>query len=477
MEKYHIVSNTNGRRILVVNKLLEIEKTPELAQNDFDAIFINIAHRAYEENRLILRWLSPIRVQKCYLKPLFATSSLKEYMNFAVYLIDGFCESPFDTNFTDHIEIIYENIEKYKIRTASNNDLPTITKNFANFIKYEISRGHLTYTNTAIKGYAKGYTETFLSWYDNQETLMRNERMELNQKMTELGLAQKIRTIDRIHTCPVCGDSHLIFLESCPQCKSSDIKEESIIHHFRCANVSPESTYLYDGELRCPKCKKMLKHIGVDYDRPASMYTCQECGKTFINSEMRVKCTNCGTNSSPNKLKPLNVQEYRLTQKGIDAFASDEAILLIKNQIIFSGRCTYEEFQDAIYTFTRIPSYQEYILLIYRYQYNKSNETGTDSWRILNVIHNILSKLTTLKITSHHNEILILHLIKAETEAEEKEHIEPIIEHLFQEHTVYDKAFKAKLLNVYTLNHNDNPEDIIKSLDMNVPSKREEDNY
>ena len=81
-------------------------------EEDFDAIFINIAHRAYEENRLITRWTSPIRSSKCFLKPRFATSSLEEFMHFAAYLIDGFCMTAFDDAFADFIENIYTNMPK-----------------------------------------------------------------------------------------------------------------------------------------------------------------------------------------------------------------------------------------------------------------------------------------------------------------------------------------------------------------------------
>ena len=53
-EIYKIFTNKNGRRILVVNNLVEVDKCEDLKREDFDAIFINIAHRAYEENSLTL---------------------------------------------------------------------------------------------------------------------------------------------------------------------------------------------------------------------------------------------------------------------------------------------------------------------------------------------------------------------------------------------------------------------------------------
>ena len=334
--RYHIVSNKLGRKILMINNLVQIDQEPDIKADDFDAIFINIAHRAYEENRLIIRWTSPIRTQKCYLKPLFATTALEEFMHFAAYLIDGFCSSPFDDKFTDYIETVYNNINKFRMRTELSQSLSSTAKNLANMVKFDISRGRLTYTNTTIRGYAKGYSAVFLAWYDNQETLYHEERSKFNLKMLELGFSEKIRMIDRVHTCPECGDSHLLFVECCPKCKSSNIKQEAILHHFRCANISPESTYQWDGELRCPKCKKLLRHVGVDYDRPATVYTCYDCGNNFMRSSMRVQCTNCGTSTTPDALIAVDVLEYKLTSDGLRAFATDEALLQIESKDIFS---------------------------------------------------------------------------------------------------------------------------------------------
>ena len=35
--------------------------------------------------------------------------------------------------------------------------------------------------------------------------------------------------------------------------------------------------------LICPKCHKKLRHIGVDYDRPAVVYTCNDCENSFTS--------------------------------------------------------------------------------------------------------------------------------------------------------------------------------------------------
>ena len=155
-EIYKIVTNVKGRRILVVNQLLDVDRTPELHDADFDAIYINIAHRSYEENRLIARWTSPMRVNKCYLKPRFGTSSLEEFMHFAAYLFDGFCATPFDDKFTDYIEQIYNNIEKYGIHREISNDLQTTTKFLSNIFCNLFNDWHIVLIPTIHINYLDG---------------------------------------------------------------------------------------------------------------------------------------------------------------------------------------------------------------------------------------------------------------------------------------------------------------------------------
>lgn len=470
--RYHIVSNKLGRKILMINNLVQIDQEPDIKADDFDAIFINIAHRAYEENRLIIRWTSPIRTQKCYLKPLFATTALEEFMHFAAYLIDGFCSSPFDDKFTDYIETVYNNINKFRMRTELSQSLSSTAKNLANMVKFDISRGRLTYTNTTIRGYAKGYSAVFLAWYDNQETLYHEERSKFNLKMLELGFSEKIRMIDRVHTCPECGDSHLLFVECCPKCKSSNIKQEAILHHFRCANISPESTYQWDGELRCPKCKKLLRHVGVDYDRPATVYTCYDCGNNFMRSSMRVQCTNCGTSTTPDALIAVDVLEYKLTSDGLRAFATDEALLQIESKDIFSGHCTYEDFKNTIMSFSDMPSYRTHQLFILRYRY--TYDGNDENLRLMDIMRSILSQLLTFKITTREKEILFMAVVPKAIAKTENSRFEQLINRLFDEFSVRETGFTVELLKTYTFdNEEDKPDDLIKKLEERVEAEPE----
>ena len=464
---YKIITNKNGRRILVVNHLIEVDACEQIQSEDFDAVFINIAHRAYEENRLIIRWTSPIRSAKCYLKPRFATSSLKEFMHFAAYLIDGFCMSPFDDAFAEYIESIYGNIAKYSVRTLYNPDDITTAHFLTDIVKFDITRGRTTYKTNTIRGLTSGYTSAYLAWYDNQETLQYDERMKFNVKLEELGFAEKTDFVERVHVCPSCWHSHLLFIESCPKCSSSNIREESIIHHFRCANVSPESTYEHDGQLVCPKCKKQLRHIGVDYDRPANMYTCNKCGSTFMQSRMRVICSNCGTETEPDKLKPVDVSEYSLTRRGIEAFSNDSALLEIESKDIFSGHSTYPEFVSTIDSFYMLPSFSDHVMGIFRFGITSSGEQAKQ-WRFFDLVRAINARGAIVKTSIKADNLYVMaiaHKDKADTELQL---IERNLVQLLKEYETDAKYIHASLIGKYILTQSDNLDAFIAAIEQHI---------
>jgi len=130
----------------------------------------------------------------------------------------------------------------------------------------------------------------------------------------------KGEVIDRINTCKDCGSAHITLRETCPDCGSPDIKMEDYIHHFRCGYLGPESDYRVAGsdKLICPKCKRELKHIGVDYDRPSKTYVCNKCGSVFEEPNYSYLCFSCGATFNIDQVKKYNIKKYFITENGKD---------------------------------------------------------------------------------------------------------------------------------------------------------------
>lgn len=469
---YSIVTNSRKRKILVVNRLLNAQQTEDIEHEDFDAIYVNIVHRTYEETRLVMRWLSPTRVGKCFLKPRYGNLDLQNSMRNTTDLFDGFCDNPHDETFADFIEDVYRNIDRYEINRELTQDLSTTSRVLANLVKYDITRGNLYFTNYAIKGLSKGFSAHYLAMYDNQETLQFDERTKFAHKLEELGYAEKVRLVDRVHVCRECGDSHQLFVECCPKCSSSDIRQESMIHHFRCANVSTEATYLKNGMLVCPKCRRTLRHIGVDYDRPATVYSCT-CGNTFMHSSMKVICTNCLGSSSPEELVPIDVYEYKLTPAGIKAFATDEATFQIESTDIYSGRSTYENFCEAIKLFNNLAAYDNNTLFVFRYHY--VYEGDQEDAQVYDVMRNIMMRNATMKLTSNNNNFYVLLVAPNDKIEAEYKFAKKSLDRIFSELSEENEHFDAQWLKTYKLVHGDDADDFIKQIGEHIEEKTLED--
>lgn len=322
---YQIVTNRMQHRILVINEPVNVDATPELQFEDFDAIFINVIDNIMDRNMLAIRFASPLLSEKCRFKPCFVTRRLMGWLGKSEVIVDGYATTPTDDSMARVIDDIYSTMRRHNFLLGTQ---PVVThaEEVVRLCRYAISRGHYTFSSQPTPGLSEGYMALYYYtlWFAGQQTMQAEEREFFHDQLLRLGYIRRTRFIDRIHVCPQCNSSHLLFFETCPQCGSSDIKEEPVIHHFRCANVSPESTYLRDGELICPKCKRKLRHLGVDYDRPSSIYSCNQCDHTFMYPDMRAMCTHDRRNWRPDELRGLDVEEYEFTPEGIRAFASND---------------------------------------------------------------------------------------------------------------------------------------------------------
>lgn len=366
-KNYTIIANANRRRILVINDVVDVDRTPELSFEDFDAIFINVISNLMDRNMLAIRLASPLLSEKCRFKPCYVTRRLTGWLGKAEVIVDGYASVPTDDNMAQGIEDIYANMRRINFLLGTE---PVIThaEEIFRLCRYAISRGQFTFSSEPTPGLSLGYMSLYYYtlWFEGQENLQMEERHFFHAQLLKLGYIRRTRFIDKIHVCPVCRRSHQLFFECCPKCGSSDIREEPVLHHFRCANVSPESSYAWDGELRCPKCKHMLRHIGVDYDKPSSIYTCNQCDETFMYPDMRVLCPTNRQTWTTDDLVPLDVEEYEFTPEGIKAFANYD-IRYTLSQVGFYGYSSMRDFLDYLRLFSQPEGGKSDLLIVARF--------------------------------------------------------------------------------------------------------------
>jgi hypothetical protein len=125
-------------------------------------------------------------------------------------------------------------------------------------------------------------------------------------------------TLDKVHLCGGCGSSHQNLRATCPKCKSVDINQQDLVHHFPCAHIAPISDFRVEGHdgLHCPKCDKGLRHIGNDYDKPAQIYNCNNCNHNFQQAQYRSLCIDCHSDVELHHLREADICQYTLTAKG-----------------------------------------------------------------------------------------------------------------------------------------------------------------
>ena len=129
------------------------------------------------------------------------------------------------------------------------------------------------------------------------------------------GYLEREKTIDKVRLCSYCHSGHLNYIETCPDCKSSNIEEMVSLHCFTCGHIAEESQFTQQDKLACPNCLTQLRHIGVDYDRPLERYKCEECKLLFSESVVRARCLSCSLVNETNELIARKINQFRVGEQ------------------------------------------------------------------------------------------------------------------------------------------------------------------
>ncbi|EKV29796.1 hypothetical protein C882_0226 [Caenispirillum salinarum AK4] len=143
--------------------------------------------------------------------------------------------------------------------------------------------------------------------------------------IADLGAAGYVsRTVnDAGHPCPECGSLKALLRDVCATCGSPDIGEEMLVHHFTCGYQGPEQAFDAEGGLyRCPKCRRTLRHIGMDYDKPGGITVCRACDARAEETAVAGRCLSCAERFPIDRSPRRFLYDYAVTPKGLDALFS-----------------------------------------------------------------------------------------------------------------------------------------------------------
>ncbi|MXN63328.1 hypothetical protein GR183_00295 [Stappia sp. GBMRC 2046] len=125
---------------------------------------------------------------------------------------------------------------------------------------------------------------------------------------------------DRLHVCPQCRSSALNVREECCKCRSPQIGEETVVHHFPCGFEAVEGEFRQTADgLYCPKCSQLLRHIGLDYDKPGSAIVCKSCGAVDDSTAVGFVCMHCRSRHDAGRMPVQDWYSYQLTPAGLQA--------------------------------------------------------------------------------------------------------------------------------------------------------------
>ncbi|MEM2088820.1 MAG: hypothetical protein QXF52_09170 [Thermoproteota archaeon] len=83
--------------------------------------------------------------------------------------------------------------------------------------------------------------------------------------------------------CPYCGDNRFTVELTCPHCGSARMRMGVTIEHLECGYIGFEEEVR---DMICPKCRKRMRALGIDYRKPGVLYRCLSC-KEFTGEPRR----------------------------------------------------------------------------------------------------------------------------------------------------------------------------------------------
>jgi hypothetical protein len=141
------------------------------------------------------------------------------------------------------------------------------------------------------------------------------------EELADAGMLRR-RFFERLHICQHCDSSRLHAREVCVKCHSSHLAEQPLVHHYACGYQAVQSAFESDNAFICPKCRKELRHYGVDYDKPGKVMYCKCCGDTMSEPEVEFLCLDCCRSTPGDHAGYRDWYEYDLLPEGISAVKS-----------------------------------------------------------------------------------------------------------------------------------------------------------
>lgn len=142
--------------------------------------------------------------------------------------------------------------------------------------------------------------------------LVGGDEVKIESYIKDLESKNKLTKLEnkREMSCNQCDSVKVIQIFYCPSCQRNDFKVAKIIEHFKCGNFSEENEYVDD---KCPKCRKEIKALGVDYRVLKNRYICNKCSEIFQELSSSFLCLKCENKFSVEEVRWKTSQFFKIT--------------------------------------------------------------------------------------------------------------------------------------------------------------------
>jgi len=132
-------------------------------------------------------------------------------------------------------------------------------------------------------------------------------------RLVEAGVLAKERARS-VYACPNCSSVSIRPSLLCPSCNSDEIAKVDLIEHLTCGHVAAVDEFTQAERYVCPKCRKELKTIGVDYRRNRGAYACSNCRGRFTTVIEKWVCNACERAVSAEELQRKDLYRYTINE-------------------------------------------------------------------------------------------------------------------------------------------------------------------
>lgn len=294
--------------ILVIKDYDEVKLQTLIA---YDIIVLDYYHS--QRASQLLRQIRSSVYDELYLKPTVLQAQVSSVDPVDEQMADGIISS-------SSIEPIFPGLQEIAFRTeeilkvSSDFRGPKILLKLIRFLYSRSKPLKPVPTPKSHMGYAFPFLDANISQHEYEELL----------HILDMGLKNdllKDHFEDHVHLCNQCHSGFINYRETCPKCGTHKFRSQHTIHHFICGYVGPESDFISEDRLECPKCDRQLRHIGVDYDKPSLVMECEN-GHVFQETDMTTFCFHCHTEARPEELVTYPVNTYEITASGAEAAIS-----------------------------------------------------------------------------------------------------------------------------------------------------------